>query len=73
MEFLNAGEESFHIVDKAQSCEFLHNWLRLPKEGMMGATCGVAEICEALEDLVELEEEGVMMVMATMPNSLNQS
>ena len=59
MELLNAGEESFHIVDKSQSCEFLLNWLRLPKEGMMGATCGVAEICKALEDLVELEEERV--------------
>ena len=35
VEFLYAGEESFHIIDKAQSCELFLNRLRLPEEGMV--------------------------------------
>merc|ERR1711994_645707 len=59
VELLHTGEESFYIVDKPESCEFLHNWFWLPKEGMVGATCRVAKVCKAFEDLVELEEERV--------------
>ena len=73
MELLHAGEESFDIVDKTHSCEFLHNWLRLPKEGMVGATGGVAEICQAFEDLVEFEEERVgckVLHLSTAPTAL---
>ena len=59
MELLHAGEDPFDIIDKAQNGEVLLYWFRLPKERMVGATGWVAEVCEAFEDLVQLEEEGI--------------
>ena len=59
MELLHTGQEALDIVDVPDSCDLLHNWPWSPKEGMMWPSCGVAEICQAFEDLVELEKEGV--------------
>ena len=65
MEFLHTGEDSFDIVDEAQNSELLLYRLWLPKERMVGATCGVAEVCKAFENFVELEQERIWTASET--------
>ena len=59
VKLLHAGEKPFDIIDKSKNSEFFFYWFWFSKERMVGATGWVAEVCEAFENFVELEEEGI--------------